>query len=107
MVAAGFLAVWLAVVLTLSPQRLLTFLAFFAPLFGALAAIGAVVAYAVEWQRGYYPSLRECLRRGVLGAGVVVLNLALVAAHRWKLPVAGGSVAAAILLDIVLAWRRR
>jgi hypothetical protein len=104
-IAAAAWAVWLTVFLTLPPARLLTYLAFFTPLFVAVAATGAVLAYAVEWQRGYYPSLTVCLRRGALLAAVVVSNLSFLAAHRWVLPVVVVSVVAAVLVDIGVASR--
>jgi hypothetical protein len=99
--------VWLAVLVTLPPARLLTYFAFFTPLFVAVACTGAVVAYAVDWRRGLFPSLSICVRRGLLTAGVVVLNLALLAAHHWMLPVLIVSAVGAVLVDVGITIRAR
>lgn len=98
--------VWLTVLVTLPPQRLLTYLAFFTPMFVAVTCTGAVLSYAVDWRRGYFPSLAACLRRGVLAAAVVVINLAALAAHRWMLPVLAITVVGAVLLDVAVGLRR-
>jgi hypothetical protein len=107
LVAIAAWIVWLSVFLTLPPARLLTYLAFFAPLFVAVAGSCTVIAYAIDWRRGYYPSLRECLRRGTLAAAVVVVNLAAMAAHHWMLPLAIGTIAVAVLLDLGVVFRTR
>lgn len=105
LIAGAATCVWLGVLFTLAPARLLTYAAFFAPLSVALTAIGAIGAYAVEWRRGIAPSLRACTRRGALSAAVVVANLALLAAHRWIIPVGVSSVMVAVIIDVV--WQHR
>jgi hypothetical protein len=107
LIAIAAWGVWLTVFLTLPPARLLTYLAFFTPLAVAVLCTATVIAYGIDWQRGYFPSLQECLRRGTLSAGVVVLNLVAMAAHKWSLPVALISIVAAILTDIGIAFRGR
>jgi hypothetical protein len=98
-------AVWATVLLTLPPSRLLTYLAFFAPMFVGMACIGALSSYTVEWRRGYYPSLRASLRRGVLAAAVVVANLAFLAAHRWTPLFAAVSVGVVATIEAAIYWR--
>jgi hypothetical protein len=96
---------WLAVVVSLPPARLLSYLAFFAPLWLALATSGAILAYTVEWRRGGWPGLIPCGRRGALGASVIVLNLACKAASHWSPGLLAISVVAAVVTDIALARR--
>ena len=105
LVAVACLAIWAAVLLTLQPARLLTYLAFFVPLGIALAALATIGVYALEWRRGLFPSLGRCARRGSLISAVIVANLAVRAGHRWTVLVALGSVAAALLVDAVAARR--
>lgn len=104
LVAVVAWTLWLAVFLSLPPARLLTYAAFLAPLWVALAATGSIAAYGLEWKRGYAPSLRACTRRGVLFASVLVVNLAVQAAHRWVLPVGAITVMAVVVVDV--AWSR-
>src|SRR5947199_6858072 len=59
-------AAWTIVLFNLSPSKLLTYLAFFVPLAIALTASATLVAYAVEYQRQDYASLKSAGRRGVL-----------------------------------------
>jgi hypothetical protein len=92
-------AVWLTVVLTLQPARLISYVAFLLPLALALTATGSIVLYAVEWRLGQLPSLRAEVRRAALVAGVVVANLALLAAHRWSILVLGLSALLAIAAE--------
>ena len=105
LVAALAWAGWLAVLFTLPPARLLTFTAFFLPLWLALTATGSIAAYAVEWRRGTLPGLRACTAHGIALATFIVLNLALQAAHRWTLLFAAISLLAAVAADLVLVWR--
>jgi hypothetical protein len=88
LVALSAWAVWLTVLFSLEPARLLTYIAFFFPLSVALAATGSLAVYGFEWRGGTRPSLRLAGRRGLLFALFVVANLALLAAHRWS-PVTG------------------
>lgn len=101
---AGFL-VWLAVVLIIPPERLLTYVAFFLPLWVTLGSAGAIGAYAADWKRGLAPSLRVSARRGALFATTVELNLAFLAAHRWSLPLLGVSVLLAVAVDVASSAR--
>jgi hypothetical protein len=105
LVAAACWLVWGTVLFSLSPSRLLTYLAFFAPLFAALAATGTLIAYAVEWRLGRYPALGAAGRRGLLLAGVVVINLAVQAAHIWVLPVGLGTAGLALGLETLMEAR--
>lgn len=103
LVAVACLAIWAAVLLTLQPARLLTYLAFFVPLATAVAALATIGAYVVEWRRGLFPSLGRCARRGALFSAVIVANLAAQAAHRWSVLVALGSIGVGIILDAIAA----
>ncbi len=98
---------WLAVLFTLPPSRLLTYVAFFAPMAVALTATASLGAYAVEWRRGLYPSLRACVRRGFLFALLVIANLAVLAAHRWTVLFGAASAGAVILIELWFSLRRR
>lgn len=98
-------AAWAIVLFNLSPSKLLTYLAFFAPLAIALAATATLAAYALEHYRQDYASLRSAGRRGFSFAVVVVVNLAFLAAHRWSVFVAALTVLVALAGD-VLAGRR-
>ena len=107
LVALGAWAIWLAVVLSLSPARLLTYLAFFAPLAAALTATGAIVAYGLEWRFAGAPGLRRSTVQGGLLAALVIVNLALLAAHHWVLPVGTATLVAAVVVGIILESRSR
>lgn len=102
--AAGW-AMWLAVLLSLQPSKLLTFVAFFLPLALALAATGTLVTYALDWRRGLSPSLARSARRGSLLASLIVLNMAFQAAHRWTPLLGIISVAVVVLSDFLLGGR--
>lgn len=106
-VAVGILAwlLWGAVLLTLAPSRLLTYVAFFAPLAVAVAATGSVVAFLAERHLGYIPRLGVALRRGVLAAAVGVVNLAALAAHKWLLVIGGVTLIGAVVVDIAVERR--
>lgn len=107
LVAAVAWAAWLTVLFTVQPMRLLTYVAFLAPLWVALTSTGSIVAYAAEWRRGMFPGLRVCVRRGALAASVIELNLALRAAHHWSLPVLAATIAVVILMEAGLIYRTR
>jgi hypothetical protein len=98
---------WLIVLINLTPARFLTYLAFLAPLWLALATTGALAAYWFSMRRGLYPGLRECGRRGALLATVVVGNLAVVASHHWSLPLFAVTAAGAVLTDAAVTRRGR
>jgi hypothetical protein len=100
-------AIWLTVLATVPPARLLTYVAFLGPLWVAIASTGALAAYGIDWRRGLLRQLSVSLRRGVFAATLVVLNLALRAAHHWSLIVVGASLVAAALLEIALSQRGR
>jgi hypothetical protein len=105
LVALAGWAAWAIVLLNLSPSKLLTYLAFFAPLTIALTATSTLVAYLVEHRRQEYAGLRRAGRRGFSFATAVVVNLAFLAAHRWSIFIAALSVLATVAVD-VLASRR-
>jgi membrane protease YdiL (CAAX protease family) len=96
---------WAIVLFNLSPSKLLTYLAFFAPLAIALTATATLVAYVVEHRRQDYASLRSAGRRGFSFAVAVVVNLAFLAAQHWSVFVAVLSVLVPVAAD-VLASRR-
>lgn len=96
LVAASAWSVWITVLFSLAPARLLTYVAFFAPLYVALAASGTLIAYWLEWKQGRVASLRTSVRRGALFAVVAVGNLAFLAGHRWS-PVIGFVTIVAVL----------
>jgi hypothetical protein len=100
-------AAWLTVVMSLAPSRLLSYVAFFAPLAVALSATATIVLYAIDWWRGRLPTLRTCLRRAVLIAAVIEVNLAFLGARLWLAGVAAISIAAAVLLEVALSVRNR
>ncbi len=99
--------IWLGVVLTVAPLRLLTYLAFFLPLGIALAATASLGFYGIEWQRGLLPNVHRAIRRGVLLAAVVVVNLAVLPAHQWNVLVGVVSVTVALLVDAGWGYRAR
>jgi hypothetical protein len=105
MVALAAWAVWLTVVFSLQPARLLTYLAFFLPLSVALTASATIGLYALEWRMGRLPRLRAELRRGALLSGAVIANLAFLAAHRWSLLVFGVAVLLCLTVEGLAARR--
>ena len=96
---------WLLVIFNLAPSKLLSYLAFFTPLVIAVTATGVLLSYGVEWRRGYLPSLSTCLRRGLLLAGAVVLNLGLRAARDWNPLILAVVVLGAAAAEMVLEYR--
>jgi hypothetical protein len=102
LVALAGWALWLTVFLAVPPARLLTYTAFCASLWVALAATAAIVAYGIEWQLGRYPVLSISFRRGALFASVVVLNLALLASHHWMLAAGLVLALAALMAELAL-----
>jgi len=101
-VALAAWAAWAVVFTTLAPSRLLTYLAFFAPLTIALLCTLTLAAYALNRRLGNDAGLRSSARLGALAAGLVVANLALAAAHRWSLLTAGITIVLATIVNIVL-----
>jgi hypothetical protein len=98
LVALSAWSIWITVLFSLEPSRLLTYIAFFVPLSIALAASGALVAYAVDWQGGKRPSLRASLRHGFLFAFLAIANLSFLAAHRWSLVI--GAITILLVLGL-------
>lgn len=88
LVAVSAWSIWITVLFSLAPARLLTYIAFFTPLFVALAASATLGGYGIDWKQGNRPSLRSAARRGTLFACLAIANLAFLAAHRWS-PVVG------------------
>jgi hypothetical protein len=105
LIAVAGWAAWSVVVINLNPSKLLTYLAFFAPLSIALIATATLAAYVVDFRRLEYASLRIAGRRGFSFAAVVVINLSVLAAHHWSVFVAAVTVLIAVAGD-VLASRR-
>lgn len=92
--------VWLTVLLTVPPSKLLTYVAFLAPLTVAVAATGSLIAYGVESRLDPFPEIGRSVRRGVLLALVVSVNLALLGAHRWTPPAFLIMAAVAVFTDL-------
>ena len=105
LIALAGWAAWGVVMFSLSPSRLLSYLAFLTPLGIGLFASSTLLAYAVEYRRHHYARLLDAGRQGTLVTAVVLLNLSLLAAHHWVVYFAVGSVVAAVAADIVA--RRR
>ena len=101
LVAAVAWAAWMTVFLTMPPSRLLTYIAFLAPLGVALAATASLAAYGLDSLREPFPNLGRSARRGTIFAVVAVANLALRAAHHWSLPALVLMTVAALLVDMV------
>jgi 4-amino-4-deoxy-L-arabinose transferase-like glycosyltransferase len=97
--------VWGVVVFTLSPSKLLTYLAFFIPLAVAVTSTATLVAYGLEHRRTHFASLTTAGRRGVLVGAVVVINLAFLAAHRWTVLLPAITIVAAIAIDLIAVRR--
>lgn len=106
LVAAASWAVWLTVVFSLQPARLLTYVAFFAPFAIALAATCSIALYLGEQSVGRLPVLGAEVRRGVLVSAVVVFNAGFQAAHRWSIAVLGISLLLAIAAEAIAARRQ-
>jgi hypothetical protein len=100
-------AAWLTVVMSLAPSRLVSYVAFFAPLAVALGASCTIALYAIDWWRGAVPSLITCLRRAVLITAVIEVNLAFLGARLWLVGIAAISIAAAVLLEVAFSLRSR
>jgi|SRR5579875_3266033 len=92
LLAVFFWVIWLAVLFNLYPSKLLTYLAFLIPLFGAVASTGAFGAYLFEARRSGIADIGMAVRRGAIIASVVIVNLGFQFAHRWTWPVAVVSV---------------
>lgn len=103
LVAAASWGIWVTVLVTLQPARLLTYLAFFLPLGVALGATGAIVAYGVDRRAGRLPGLRSCVRRGGLVSALIVVNLAFHAGRHWSVLVLGVSVLLALAAEAASA----
>lgn len=98
-------AIWAVVLFSLAPSKLLTYIAFLAPLAIALAATGTLGAYAFEHRRHQYATLRPAFRRGFSLSGVTIINLSFLAAHHWSVIVFAVSALAAVIAEVV-ALRR-
>jgi len=107
LIAAAAWIVWVAVLVGLPPHKLLTYLAFFGPLFVALAATTAIGIHLTAWRRGLIPRVAISVERGALTAFVAVANLVFLAAHRWTWPVGAITVGIVLALDAMLARRDR
>lgn len=105
LVGAASWAVWLTVIFSLPPARLLTYLAFFIPLALAVICTAAVVSYAAEWRMGRLPDLKTPIRRGALFSAVLIANLAFQAAHHWSLIVFGVAALLAVAAEAAVGHR--
>jgi hypothetical protein len=105
LLAVSAWAVWATVIFSLPPTKLLTYVAFFAPLTVAVAATGTIAAFWSERFVTGFASLRVAGRRGVEMAAIITLNLAAFASHHWTTLLLGGSLLAAASIELLL--RRR
>gem|GEM_PF-5476388 len=78
---------WLVVLFTIAPHRLLTYLAFFVPLFILVTTGvgGLLLTFRLALPAEEDAALAVALRRGGLLATVVVISLALAAANKESL----------------------
>ncbi|GAC1466822.1 MAG: hypothetical protein PVSMB7_12680 [Chloroflexota bacterium] len=98
-------AIWLTIVLTVPPSKLLTYLAFLSPLSVGLASSGALIAYALEYKTRAIPNIVRSLRRGLLFSAVAIVNVATLAAHHWSVVLLLVSSTLAIAVDLIWTWR--
>jgi hypothetical protein len=79
--------IWLAVLFNIAPHRLITYVAFFTPLWIFVASFCAAGLYLFAGTRPELATnaLGNSVRRGALVASLLVAELALVAARRWTL----------------------
>ena len=98
-------ALFLTVALTVPPSKLLTYVAFFLPLWIALWATGCLAFYLGETLFIGPSDLGDSVRRGCLLALFAVVNLAALAAHHWSVALLGVSATAAVLVDLGRAHR--
>lgn len=105
LIALASWAVWLTVVLTLQPARLLTYVAFFLPLASALTTTGAIALYFAELRMRRLPALGTELRRGLLFGLIVVMNLGFMAGHHWSVPIFGLSILVTLAVEGVVNRR--
>lgn len=105
LVAAMSWGAWLTVVMSLAPSRFLSYVAFFVPLAVALAATWTVSLYAIVWWRGGRPSVAVSARRAVLITAAIEINLGFLGARMWLLPIAVGSIAAVVLIEVAIRTR--
>ncbi|GAC1472267.1 MAG: hypothetical protein PVSMB7_24740 [Chloroflexota bacterium] len=97
--------VWASVLMTVAPARLVTYLAFFLPLSGALVSTGVLLFFAIDWRRGRLPEWPVCGRRAVLATTVIVVNLSCLGARLWLVPLGAATVAAAVMGEVALSAR--
>jgi len=99
--------VWIGVVWTVPPQRLLTYLAFFVPMFAFSACFLAALLYWLSSRRdNASPStLGQSVREGGIMAVVLVVNLAFVSGHRWSLPTLVVTAGLGCVLELIGRYR--
>ncbi len=93
-------AIWLTVLFTVPPSRLLTYVAFSAPLSLGLGATSTLIAYAVEFRTTRVASVGRSIRRGSFLSVLVIGNLALLGAHRWTVLALVAMLAVILVLDL-------
>lgn len=103
------LALWLAVVVSLAPARLLTYVAFFVPLWASVTAFSSAAIYRIIGADGVPRPhlLRASVRRGALFAALVVANLGLVAGNRWTVPLFLVTLGVCLLVEMAVWSRQR
>ena len=111
LLAAGIvgLGIWIGVVLTVPPQRLLTYLAFFLPFWVFVACFSSAAIY---WMmaRSMLSSpltLPNSVREGALIGGVLTVNLALVAGHKWSVVALAVTILLALGVEVYGQYKAR
>src|SRR5947209_7242504 len=85
-------ALFLTVALTVPPSKLLTYVAFFLPLWIGLSGTAYLFFTGMD--------LGTSVRRGCLLASFTVVNLAALAGHHWSPALFGLSAVGAVLVDL-------
>lgn len=101
------LGVWLAVLFTLSPHRLLTYTAFFVPFWIFVTAFSACALQGLRDRLtlDHEVDIRSSIRQGAVFGSLLVINLAVAAAHRWSLITPLVTLTAASVFE-VWSWAR-
>lgn len=109
LLALGLLSllVWIAVLDSVPPHRLLTYLAFFIPMTLWIGSFSAAALYWTGHRRRTAGSaaFENSARRGGFIAASIVANLALVAARKWSLAAFLVVVCCAGIIELI-AWAR-
>jgi hypothetical protein len=98
-------AVWIGVLIAVPPERLLSYLAFFVPLwaFVACGLAAGLYWFTTRVQSPHPRALSNSVREGSLVSGVLTVNLAFSAGHRLTLLVFLITIALALSVEL---WGR-